>query len=66
MHDRDDIRDEALARLDGARQRRALCSDNFESVRGSSQELSAFTSLQAAEEQFAAREAWLEWIDRDY
>jgi hypothetical protein len=34
--------------------------------RGSSNELPAFTQLEAAEEQFAAREAWLKWIDRGY
>ena len=55
-----------MARLDGARRRRANCSDRYESVRGSFEELPAFTALEAAEEQMAAREAWLKWIDRDY
>jgi hypothetical protein len=31
-----------------------------------SSELTAFTELQAAEEQLAAREAWLKWTERDY
>ncbi len=66
MQDRDDTRALALARLEGARRRRAKCSDRYRSVRGSSEELPAFTALEAAEDQFAAREAWLEWIDRDY
>ena len=66
MQDRDDNRAQALARLDGARRRRAECSQMYESARGSSEELPAFTALEAAEEQFAAREAWLKWIDRDY
>lgn len=66
MQDRDDIRAQAVARLDGAVQQRARCSNRYESARGSSEELPAFTALEAAEEQFAAREAWLKWIDRDY
>ena len=28
--------------------------------------LPALTALEAAEDQFAAREAWLKWIDGDY
>jgi hypothetical protein len=66
MQDRDDTRAQALARLEGARRQRARCSDRYQSVRGSPEELSAFTALEVAEDQFAAREAWLEWIDRDY
>lgn len=66
MNDRDHGRAEAVARLHGAREQRARCSDRYRSARGSSQELPAFTELQAAEEQFTAREAWLEWIDSDY
>lgn len=66
MQDRDDSRAEAVARLHGARERRASCSERYQSARGSSDELPAFTELQAAEEQFAAREAWVKWIDRDY
>jgi hypothetical protein len=66
MQDREDIRAQALGRLDGARSERARCSDRYESARGSYEELPALTELEAAEEQFAAREAWLKWIDRDY
>ena len=66
MRDRDDSRAEAVERLHGARERRARCSERYESARGSSKELPAFTELRAAEEQFAAREAWLKWIDADY
>jgi hypothetical protein len=66
MQDRDDSRTGAVERLRGARERRARCSERYESARGSSAELPAFTELRAAEEQFAAREAWLKWIDRDY
>ena len=41
-------------------------SRRYASVRGSFEELPALTALEAAEDQFAAREAWLKWIDRDY
>ena len=44
----------------------AKCSRRYASVRGSFEELPALTALEAAEDQFAAREAWLKWIDRDY
>jgi hypothetical protein len=66
MQDRDDSRAHAVERLQGARERRARCFERYESARGSSGELPAFTELRAAEEQFAAREAWVKWIDRDY
>jgi hypothetical protein len=66
MQVRDDVRAQAVARLDGARRQRTECSDRYEAARGSSQELRASTELEAAEDQLAAREAWLQWIDRDY
>jgi hypothetical protein len=66
MQDRDDNRAQALTRLDGARRERAKCSLRYASARGSFEELPALTALEAAEDQFAAREAWLKWIDRDY
>ena len=66
MPDREDSRIHAVERLDGARDRRARCSERYESARGSADELPAFTELQAADDQFAAREAWLQWIDRGY
>ena len=66
MRDRSEDRDEAVDRLRGARERRATRSDQYEAAAGSSGELSALTELKAAEEQFAAREAWLKWVDRDY
>jgi hypothetical protein len=66
MQDRDESRAQAVEQLHGARERHASCSERYESARGSSEELPAFTELAAAEEQFAAREAWLKWIDRDY
>jgi hypothetical protein len=66
MQEQNESRVLAVDRLDRAREQRTKSSEQFESARGSSKELPAFAELEAAEEQFAAREAWLEWIDRDY
>ena len=58
---------DAVERFQTAREERDRRAGLYEAVRGSpSSELSAFTELQAAEEQLAAREAWLEWTERDY
>lgn len=51
----------AAERCDVARNDRDRRADEYEAARGSSAELPAFTELKAAEEQFAAREAWLKW-----
>ena len=59
-------REHALGQLHQARERRDRSSERFEAARGSLAELQAFTDLQAALDQFAAREAWLAWADRDY
>ena len=56
----------AAERFDAARDDRDRRADEYEAARGSSAELPAFTELKAAEEQFAAREAWLKWIEREY
>jgi hypothetical protein len=66
MQEHNDSRAHAVERLQNARDQRASRSEQHKAATGSSRELSAFAELQAAEEQFAAREAWLKWIDRDY
>ena len=53
----------ASERLDAARQDRDRRAGEYESAKGSSAELPAFTELKAAEEQFAAREAWRKWTE---
>ena len=55
----------AVDRLDAARDDRDRRVGDYEAARGSSAELPAFTELKAAEEQFAAREAWLKWTQAD-
>jgi hypothetical protein len=55
-----------VERFLGAREARARRAGLYEAASGSpGSELSAFTELQAAEEQLAAREAWLKWTERD-
>jgi hypothetical protein len=49
-----------------ARQRRDTHVRRYDDARGSSSEVAAYTELQAALDQFAAREAWLAWLDRGY
>jgi hypothetical protein len=56
----------AVKRFEAAREERDRRSEQYEAAGGSSKELPAFTELKAAEEQFAAREAWLKWVERDY
>ena len=58
---------DAVERFQAAREERDRRAGLYEAVSGSpGSELSAFTELQAAEEQLAAREAWLKWTERDY
>jgi hypothetical protein len=58
---------DAVDRFQAAREERDRRAGLYEAASGSpSRELSAFTELQAAEKQLAAREAWLEWTERDY
>jgi hypothetical protein len=55
----------AVARFDRAREERDRRAEEHEAASGSLSELPAFTELKAAEEQFAAREAWLRWVEQD-
>jgi hypothetical protein len=66
MSDDSRSRDHAVERLQTARERRDRSSEQYDAARESPGELRAFTELQAAIDQFAAREAWLAWVDRDY
>jgi hypothetical protein len=64
--DQDQGREVAVARLHSARQRRDRHVRQYDDARGSPSELAAYAELQAALDQFAAREAWLAWLDRGY
>ena len=56
----------AVERLDAARDERNRRAEQRDDVSDASEELAASAELKAAEEQFAAREAWVEWVERDY
>jgi hypothetical protein len=66
MKDQDQGREVAVERFQSARQRRDRQVRQYDAARGSPSELAAYTQLQAAVEQVAAREAWLAWLDRGY
>ena len=66
MKEQEQGREFAVERVQSARQRRDRHARQYDAARGSRSELAAYTQLQAAVEQFAAREAWLAWLDRDY
>ena len=56
----------AVARFEAAREERDRRSTTHDdAASGSAEELRAFTELKVAEDQFAAREAWLKWTERD-
>jgi hypothetical protein len=58
---------DAVERFQAAREERDRRAGLYEAASGSpSSELTAFTEVQAAEEQLATREAWLKWTERDY
>jgi hypothetical protein len=54
---------EAVERLWAAREERDRRAAEYDAASGSPGELSAYTELQAAEQQLAAREAWLSWAE---
>ena len=66
MDKQDKTRVDAIERLKGAREEQQRCVEQRDAARGSSDELSAQADLRAAEEQSAAREAWVKWTERDY
>ncbi len=55
--------DSAVERLRAGVADQARLRDRYESAIGTSTELSAYTQLRAANDQVAAREAWVHWID---
>jgi hypothetical protein len=57
----------ALKRVDAASTARSQIRDEHERAKGTSGELQAQTALRAADDEVAARERWLDWVeDRDY
>jgi hypothetical protein len=66
MEKKSESRAGAVERLQAAREERDRRAKHYDAASGSSAELPAFTELQAAEDQFAAREAWVKWTEKDY
>jgi hypothetical protein len=56
---------QAVDQFVAARDERDRRADRSHAASGSADELRTFTELKAAEDQFAAREAWLKWTERD-
>jgi hypothetical protein len=55
-----------VERFEAAREERDRRAGEYSAAGGSPDELSAFVELKAAEEQLAAREAWLTWTESDF
>jgi hypothetical protein len=55
-----------VERFEAARDERDRCAGEYSAASGSPDELPAFVELKAAEEQLAARGAWLKWTERDF
>jgi hypothetical protein len=56
----------ALQRFEAAKEERDRRVEQFDAAKGSTAELPASAELSAADDQFAAREAWLKWVERDH
>lgn len=54
-----------VQRFEAAREERDRRAGEYRAASGSPDELPASVELKAAEEQLGARQAWLEWTERD-
>ena len=54
-----------VQRFEAARDERDRRAGEYSAASGSPDELPAFVELKAAEDQLAAREAWLKWTESD-
>ena len=61
-----DVRAQAIERLDAAVADRERLSQRSDSARGTTGERDAMDALAAANERFAAREAWVKYIEHGY
>jgi hypothetical protein len=55
-----------VERFEAAREERDRRAGEYSAASGSPDELPACVELKAAEEQLAAREAWLKWTESDF
>ncbi len=66
MDKESNTRIDAKERLKEASEELERRVEQHDAASGSSSEVPALAERQAAEEQFAAREAWVQWTERDY
>lgn len=59
-------REEAVGRLEAAAGEQERLTERYEAARGTAGELSSDADRREADEQVAAREAWVKWLDRGY
>jgi hypothetical protein len=57
---------DAIKRLDAAKEYRRRRSEHHRAVHGTEHEGHAADRVAAADEQVAAREAWVKWVERGY
>jgi hypothetical protein len=57
---------DAIRRLDAAKEERRRRSELDRAARGTKHQGEAADGLAAADEQVAAREAWVKWVERGY
>jgi hypothetical protein len=62
-HGAGDTHIRARERVDVAANERARLRDEHQRAKGTSRELQAGTSLRAADDEVAARERWLRWVE---
>ena len=55
-----------VERFEAAREERDRRAGEYRAASGSPNELATSVELKAAEEQLAAREAWLKWTESDF
>ena len=61
-----DEHDKASDRLDAARAHQERLVGREDAAQGTPGEMGAWAERRDADEQVAAREAWVEWLHRDY
>jgi hypothetical protein len=61
-----DAHDSAVERRDAARSQQRLQGEALASARGTDAERAAVSDLAAANQELAAREAWVSWVERGY
>ena len=66
MDKQTNTRVDAVERLNAASEDLRQRVEQHDAASGSSSKLSALVERQAAEDQFAAREAWVKWTERSY